>query len=476
MSKNIQTIEQVFPDGVLEEQSENETAIAELSMKNEDLLRALHDTLGETHLVDKRIQALLSDLLEWNHYGDAEEAEILLQRNEYIVGLITDLIEEHIAIATSSIADIEIAFSQTDDNNMKKVLNAIYTKKCETTDPEFVDLFQQTLGVTIDFGRLNDNFEPYGLKHLNPTVIREHQFDLNPTDLSPEKVNSVGLFVHNKSIALEEINGELNNPTAASAAVIGDANNSGVDCSDEHIALPSANQDPGLCESQSKNKTNGATKRKRNPRKHKEPDYRHIMRSNRIPRHWQEIHVQLWGNANENNCATGKAAFGGKITIESRRKIITEEATTTPKVILNSYCDFIKREAFRRYLNRPKNKWSKKPTRLIDDPWYKELNQFLLWLNQIRKSQGLKYEALVSTAHIRVPRTKADKQGKKAGKYFQYDIKDDDHVALILLLNDLGLPVRLILFHGGTGYEFDDVWEASGKEGASDWRATWRPL
>ncbi len=72
-----------------------------------------------------------------------------------------------------------------------------------------------------------------------------------------------------------------------------------------------------------------------------------------------------------------------------------------------------------------------------------------------------------------MPRTKAKKQGG-TGSYFQYDTKDDDKVAGILLLNDMKLPVRFILLHGGTGYSFDDIWEAGGKEGSSDWRATWK--
>ncbi len=477
MSKHSQAIEKVFPDGVLENPSENETIIAELTEKNEALLAALDDTLTDIHLMDRRISTLRVDLSEWNHFGDPDEAQALFGRNEYIVGQVADFIEDHIAIAKLPLGEIETAFNQTDDVSMKEVLNAIHTKKSDTSDPEFADLFQQVLGVTIDFGRLNDNFEPYGLKHLNPTAIRGRDSDLNPTDLSPENVKTVGLLVNNNSIALEEINEELNNPTATSAAVIGDANNSGVDCSDELIALASPIQDPGFCESQSENKTNGAAakrKSKRRARKHMEPDYLHIFKTDRIPRHWQEIHVQLWKNAEgEDKNATGKAAFRGKITIESRRKLITEDSTTTPKVIVDSYCDFIKRENFRRYLNRYKNKWSKNPKKLIDDPWYKELNQFMLWLNQIRQSQGLIYEALVSTAHIRVPRTKADKQVKKGSSYHQYDIKDDEHVACVLLLNDQNIPLRCILLHGGTGYEFADIWEADGKEGSSDWRATW---
>jgi hypothetical protein len=475
MSKKLQAIELVFPDGILEDLSENETIIAELSAKNEALISMLHDSLTDIHLMDRRITNLLADLLEWNHEGDAEEAKALYGRNEYILGQVVDLIEEHISIANLPLAEIETAFNQSDDRIMKKVLNAIHTKVSDTTDPEFVDLFQQALGVTIDFGRLNDDFEPYGLKHLNPTAIRGHQSDLNPTDLSPENVKTVGLFVHNNSIALEEINGELNNPTAASAAVIGDANNSRVDCSIEHIALASPTQASGLCESQPDIQTNGAAKRKRKPRKHEEPDYKHIMRTDRIPRHWQEIHVQLWENltVNKNKKSTGKASFGGKITIESRSKLITGKGITTPKVILDSYCDFTKRENFRRYLNRLKKKHSKKPTRLIDDPWYEELNRLMLWLNQTRVEQGATYEALVSTAHIRVPRTKADKQGKSSPIYHQFDIKDSEHVALILLLNDLKMPVRILLLHGGKGYWLDDIWEADGKDGSSDWRATW---
>lgn len=477
MKNNIQTVEQIFLDGVTEHLSENKIAISELTEKHDALLAALHDTLTDVHLMDHRITNLLADLAEWNHYDDVDEAEALYQRNEFIADQIIDLIEEHIALAQLPLEHIEAAFNEIDDDSMKKVLNAIHAKIGRADDPEYVDLFERRLGVTIDFGRLNDNFEPYGFKHLNPTALRGPSSDLNPTNLSPDSVKTVGLFVQKNNIALEEINGELNNPTAASAVVIGDANSAGVDCSDEQV-LASPNQSPGLCESQSEQKTMGAAKRQRKSRRHKEPEYRHILRSNRIPRHWREIHIQLWENTSAigNKNTTGKAAFGGKITIEGRKKLITENGIETPKVILDSYCDFTKREAFRRYLNRYKNKWSKKPTRLIDDPWYEELNQFLLWLNQVRKSQGLKYEALVSTAHIRVPRTKANKQSKNGSSYFQYDTKDDDHVALVLLLNDMKVPVRLILLHGGKGYEFDDIWEADGKEGSSDWRATWKHL
>ena len=311
------------------------------------------------------------------------------------------------------------------------------------------------------------DFEPYGYDESNPTATRGPNLDSNPSELGAGNPNSVGLLVHNNCPGLEEETGELNNPTAASAAVIGVADTNGVDCSDERIALASPNRDPGLCERQSEIKTVGAAAKpqsKRRPRKHAEPDRQHILKTNRIPRHWREIHIQLWDQlpAAVNKKSTGKATFGGKVTIESRRKLITEDGITTPKIILDSYCDFIQRENFRRYLNRYKNKWSKNPKRLIDDPWYEELNRFLLWLNQIRQSQGLKYEALVSTAHVRVPRTKAKKQGKSVSTYYQYDIKDDDKVAVILLLNDLKVPVRLILLHGGTGYDFDDIWDENG--------------
>jgi len=34
----------------------------------------------------------------------------------------------------------------------------------------------------------------------------------------------------------------------------------------------------------------------------------------------------------------------------------------------------------------------------------------------------------------------------------------------------------LILLRGGTEYSFDDKWEVGGKEGSSDWRATWKSL
>ena len=151
----------------------------------------------------------------------------------------------------------------------------------------------------------------------------------------------MGLFVHNNSIGFEEINEELNNPTAASAVVIGYANTKGVDCSDEHIALASPTQDPGLCESQPEIKTDGAAAKptsKRRPRKHDEPDYRHILKTDRIPRHWREIHIQLWNQPppSPNRKSAGKAVYGGKVTIESRKLLITEDGTTTPKIILDS--------------------------------------------------------------------------------------------------------------------------------------------
>jgi hypothetical protein len=481
MSKHTHTIEHIFPDAVVDEPSESQSLIEDLAAKNGVLLKALKGTLTDTHLVDKRILDLLADLAEWDHDGDAEEAAALLARNEYIVDQVADLIEEHVAIADTPIAEIELAFSQTDDANLKKVLNVIYTKRSDTTDPNFSDLFQQALGINIDLSRPDNDFEPYGIKDLNPTAIRGRDSNLNPTELSAENVKTVGLLVPINTIGFEEINEELNNPTAASAVVIGCANTKGVDRSDERIALALPNQDPGLCESQSESNSDGAAaakpQRKRKPRRYDEPDYRHVLKTDRIPRHWREIHIQLWKQPppSATKKSAGKAIYGGKVTIESRRPLVTEDGTTTPKVILDSFFDFAKRESFRRYLNRYKNKWSKKPQRLIDDPWYKELNQFLLWLNQIRESQGLKYEALVSTAHIRVPRTKAKKQGG-SGSYFQYDTKDDDKVAGILLLNDRKIPVRFILLHGGTGYEFDDIWEADGKEGSSDWRATWKSV
>ena len=164
MSKNIQAIEQVFPDGILEDPLETATIIAELTAKNDALLAVLHDALTDIHLLDSRISTLLADLSEWNHYGDPDEAQALFRRNEYIAEQVVDLIEDHIAIANLSLAEIETAFNQTNDRSMKKVLNAIYTKKSEVADPEFADLFQQELGITIDFCRLNDNFEPYGHK------------------------------------------------------------------------------------------------------------------------------------------------------------------------------------------------------------------------------------------------------------------------------------------------------------------------
>ena len=98
MSKNIETIEHIFPDAVVDEPSEGQFTIEQLSAKNGALLEALNDTLTDTHLVDKRISDLLSDLAEWNHDGDAEEAGAFLARNEHIVDQVADLIEEHIAI------------------------------------------------------------------------------------------------------------------------------------------------------------------------------------------------------------------------------------------------------------------------------------------------------------------------------------------------------------------------------------------
>jgi len=150
--------------------------------------------------------------------------------------------------------------------------------------------------------------------------------------------------------------------------------------------------------------------------------------------------------------------------------VITEDGTSRPIKVTDGMFDFVPQETFRRYLNRYKNKWAKVPQKLIEDPWYEELNRFMLWLNQIRDSQGLKLEALVSTSHRRVLRPKA----KKQGMYAQYDIKDDDKVAAVLLRNDGGLPVRLILMHGGIGVHFEDVWTADGKLGSSDWRTTWK--
>ena len=57
--------------------------------------------LTDTHLVDKRISDLLSDLLEWDHDGDVEEAGALFARNAHIAGQVADLIEEHIVIAST---------------------------------------------------------------------------------------------------------------------------------------------------------------------------------------------------------------------------------------------------------------------------------------------------------------------------------------------------------------------------------------
>ena len=138
MSKHTQTIEHDYPDAVVDEPSKCQSIVEQLTAKNGALLEALNDTLTDTHLVDKRILDLLSDLVEWNHDGDVEEAGALLARNENIAGQVADLIEEHIAIASTPISDIQRAFGMSADANHKAVLNAIFTKRSDTSDPNFM--------------------------------------------------------------------------------------------------------------------------------------------------------------------------------------------------------------------------------------------------------------------------------------------------------------------------------------------------
>ena len=102
-----------------------------ITAKNGALLAALNDTLTETHFVDKRISDLLSDLAEWDHNGDAEEARALLARNENIAGQVADLIEEHIAIANTPIADIQRAFGLSADPKASFPI-------CLSTDPPWL--------------------------------------------------------------------------------------------------------------------------------------------------------------------------------------------------------------------------------------------------------------------------------------------------------------------------------------------------
>ena len=134
MTKHPQTVEHIFQESAVDEPSVSHVLIEKLKEENGAMLAALWNTLTDTHLMDRRINDLISDLSEWCHGGDVDEAQAIFSRNDHIVGLVIDLIEQHVVIANTPMTEIETAFSQADDTKLKKVLNAIYTKRSDTTD------------------------------------------------------------------------------------------------------------------------------------------------------------------------------------------------------------------------------------------------------------------------------------------------------------------------------------------------------
>jgi len=167
----------------------------------------------------------------------------------------------------------------------------------------------------------------------------------------------------------------------------------------------------------------------------------------------REIHLQLWHNARN----SGHALFTGKLEY---KRVKSDESRF-------QYCDFQSQRKFRATLNKPKTRPGRytkgKAKRFIDEPWYVELNQYLLHQNQLREEHGLP-ELLVSHSQ----HTQRSKKGNIVW------VHRDDRRVLLLFRDTKGRPQKVQMLDGRVAIEFPVLNpDTSAEDGSPDWRATW---
>jgi len=407
----------------------------------------LLDDLADQHLADPRIQRILHKLQDGTGFrpGDAQgQIEAAYYQNE-------DWVDRILAIQ-SDFEWEERVLRECRAATLDELGEAWRNSK----DTPQADLIAMVIREKADL----DQSHPVHFNEPTPCILSVNNPNPYPCKLSASKNKMHGVLRGNSYDSNEREGEVLNTPCIE--ARIGGFNAAGVivPSEPEGQQVQSRGNGAGAIPTNKNQHSqqasiigNGAA-RARKARTHKPIAHAHLkMASDFRSYGLREIHLQLW----RNGLGSGQALFTGKL--EYKRANSDETRF--------QYCDFQSQRKFRATLNKPKTRPGRytkgEPKRFIDEPWYTELNQYLLHQNQLREEHGLPALLVSHSQH-----TQRSKKGNIVW------VHREDRRVLLLFRDTKGNPHKLQMLDGRFAIDFPVLnTDISAGNASADYRATW---
>lgn len=419
--------------------------------------RLLH--LTQAHFTNPQIKAFVRHLQARSdfQYGDAQnQIEAAYYENQDWVVRILEVanemdFEEQVLreCRAMSLGDVRRTWGQLKDTKVADLIAGVIREKVaeEKGEREAEDA-------------RNGQSQPVHFKEAYPCILSVNETDPYPCKLSAPENKMHGVLEGNSYYWDEETDEVLNTPCIE--ARLGACNATGVNVPSEQQGQSEqsksngagATPDQTIQQGQQTSIMGKGAGRARKRRTHKPIEHRHLkMVADYRSYGLREIHLQLWHNAPN----SGQALFTGKLEYKALRGDETRF----------QYCDFQTQRKFRGTLNKPMTRpgpYTKgKSKRFIDEPWYKELNQYLLHQNQIREEHGLP-ELLVSHSQ----HTQRSRKGNIVW------VHREDKRVLLLFRGTKVRPQKVQMIDGRFVLDFPVLNpDISVEDGSPDWRGTW---